>query len=71
MTVVDGRASIVTEVDRTPVGLRDFVVASIRQLLGDPGFRDALPGYLAPEAEGRIALLRRKLEGIANLSGNR
>jgi predicted nucleotidyltransferase len=67
MTVIDGRASIVVEVDRTPLGLRDFVIASIRQLLGNPGFRDALPGYLPPEEEGRIALLRGKLEGIANL----
>jgi predicted nucleotidyltransferase len=68
MTVVDGRADIVVEVDRAMAGIREFVITSIRQLLGDPGFHDALPGYLAPEEESRVALLRRKLDGIAKLA---
>jgi hypothetical protein len=67
ITVVDGRAEIVAEVGRAPLGLRQFVITSIRQLLSDPKFHDALPGYLPPEEEGRIGLLRSKLEGIANL----
>jgi hypothetical protein len=45
MTVVDGRAGIVAEVDRAPLGLRRFVITSVRQLLSDPKFSDALPGY--------------------------
>jgi predicted nucleotidyltransferase len=68
ITVVDGRAEIVAEVGRAPLGLRRFVITSIRQLLSDSKFRDALPGHLPPEEEDRIVLLRRKLEGIANLS---
>lgn len=68
MTVVDGRAEIVAEVDRAPLGLRRFVITSIRQLLSEPKFHDALPGYLAPEEEGRIGLLRTKLESIASLA---
>jgi predicted nucleotidyltransferase len=67
MTVVDGRAGIVEEVDHAPVGLREFVIKSIRQLLSDPTFRDALPGYLPREEEGRISLLRTRLERIAKL----
>ena len=68
MTVVDGRASIVAEVDRAPRGLRQFVITSIRQFLSEPKFQDARPGYLPREEEGRIGLLRSKLEGIANLA---
>lgn len=68
MTVVDGRADIVVEVDRAAFGLRDFIITSIRQLLAAPEFHDALPGYLPPEVEGRIVLLRRKLDDIANLA---
>ena len=70
VAVIDGRAGIVMEVDRAPIGLRRFVIINIRQLLSDPKFRDALPGYLRPEEEGRIGLLRFKLEGIANLALN-
>lgn len=68
ITVVDGRAGIVTEVDRASHGLGRFVITSIRQLLSEQKFRDALPGYLPPEEEGRIGLLRGKLESIANLA---
>ncbi len=68
MTVVDGRAGIVVEVDRAASGLRNFVITSIRQLLAAPEFHDALPGHLPPEEEGRIGLLRRKLDDIANLA---
>ena len=68
VTVVDGRAGIVAEVDRASRELRRFVITSIRRLLSEAKFQDALPGYLAPEEERRIRLLRSKLEGIANLA---
>jgi len=48
ITVIDGRAEIVAEVDRASPGLRRFVITSIQQLLSDPKFRDALPGHLPP-----------------------
>lgn len=67
MTVVDGRTGIVMEVDRAPSGLRGFVIASIRQLLDDPRCHDALAGYLPPEEEDRVRMLRHKLAGIAAL----
>lgn len=68
ITVIDGRAGIVADVDHAPPGLRRFVVTGIRQLLADRDFRYALPGYLPPTEEDRLGLLRRKLEGIAGLS---
>lgn len=68
MTVVDGRASIVAEIDRMTPPLRDCVITCTQKLLAAPEFRDALPGYLPPEEEGRIGLLRQKLEDIAQLA---
>jgi hypothetical protein len=68
VTVVDGSAEIVAEVDRAPLGLRRFAITSIRQLGSDPKFHDALPGSLPPEEEDRIGRLRGKLEGIASLA---
>lgn len=67
MTVVDGRAGIVAEIDQSSASLRAFVITSVRQLLADPAFHGAVPGYLPPEEEGRIVLLRTKLDGIASL----
>ncbi|WP_404423526.1 hypothetical protein [Nibricoccus sp. IMCC34717] len=67
MAVVDGRENIVVEVDHAPAELRRFVVASIEQLYSDLGFRDSLPGFLAPEEENRLGLLHSKLDRIAKL----
>jgi len=67
ITVVDGRAGIVAEVDHAPIGLRRFLITSIRQLLSDQKFYDALPGHLPPDEEDRIGLLRSKLTDLANL----
>lgn len=68
MTVVDGRAAIVAEVDHAPAALREFVTTSVQQLLADPEFHGAVPGFLPPDEEGRIPLLRRKLDAIAALT---
>lgn len=54
-------------IDQSSATLRAFVITRVRQLLGDPAFHDAVPGYLPPDKEGRIALLRTKLDGIASL----
>jgi hypothetical protein len=43
------------------------VITSVRQLLADPAFHGVVPGYLPPDEEGRIALLRTKLDRIASL----
>lgn len=67
MTVIDGRAQIVKEVAAAPVHLRRFVIKAVTDLLSSPALRDALPGYLSPEEESRVVLLRQKLSGIAAL----
>ena len=69
ITVVDGRESIVAEVEHAPDALRSFLLESVRTLLGEPAFDEALPGHLpADEAsQRRLPKLRAKLRGIAAL----
>jgi len=54
MTVVDGRAAIVAEVDRTSAGLRGFVITSLQQLLADPAFHGAVPGTSHPKKKAGL-----------------
>lgn len=70
ITVVDGRAEIVAEIDATRTDLRSYLIAAFRALVEDEDFQDALPGFLRPDAtsQARLPILRRKLEGVANLA---
>lgn len=65
--VVDGRGSIVDEVDEATTDLRQYLRHEIGALLGDWRFLDALPGYLRPDAasQARIGVVIRRLRAIA------
>ena len=67
ISVVDGRPALVTEVRAGAVELRVYVRAEIDGLLGTPGFLDALPGYLLPDAasQSRVGIVLRRLEELA------
>ncbi len=70
ITVIDGRDSIVEEVDQTaPPPLRSYVIESVRRLMATPLFNEALPGHLPPDdaSQRRLPDLRRKLRAIAAL----
>ena len=64
VAVVDGRASLADEVRMAPPELGIFIAGTVRSLLSEPRFLDALPGYLLPDeaSQSRIAQLVRKLE---------
>lgn len=70
ITVIDGRANIVAEVNTAPVELRRYVIASIHGLVSTPAFDEALPGHLPPDraSQQRVPNLRRKLREIAALT---
>jgi hypothetical protein len=70
VTVIDGRAGIVAEVQQAPAPLRAYVIDSIRRLMQVPAFDEALAGHLAadPASQGRLAGLRKKLRAIAGLA---
>jgi hypothetical protein len=69
ISVVDGRPALVTEVRAGAVDLRVYVRTEIDGLLGTPGFLDALPGYLLPDAasQSRIGIVLRRLEELASV----
>ena len=70
ITVVDGRADIVTVVDQAPAELRRYLISAVRTLLAVRAFDEALPGQLPPDqaSQQRLPLLRQKLAAIAALS---
>ncbi len=66
--VVDGRASIVGEIE-SESGLRAWVGREIRILLADQRFIDALPGYLLPDAasQARLGLVLERFRTLASI----
>lgn len=69
ITVIDGRAEIVSEVDHAPADFRSYLIQSIRSLMSDEDFREALPGHLPSDSasQGRLPMLKAKLTKIAAL----
>jgi hypothetical protein len=69
LTVIDGRANIVTEVDEARPDFRHYLVQAVQQLWKDPDFQDSLPGHLPADvsSQQRLPLLRDKLKGIVSL----
>lgn len=69
IAVVDGRASLLDELQSAPADLRVFVGDGIRSLTTEPRFLDALPGYLLPDEanQARISQLTDKLNRLGKL----
>jgi hypothetical protein len=66
--VVDGRASLVAEVQGSADHLRAYIGAEVKNLLTVSKFIDALPGYLLPDAasQSRIEIVLSRLEALAS-----
>jgi hypothetical protein len=66
--VIDGRSTIVEEVQTETPLLREYLHAEIAGLLAAPGFVDSLPGYLLPDAasQARLGTVLRRLKAIAS-----
>jgi hypothetical protein len=66
---VDGRTSLLDEVEADSADLRRFVGEAVGTLLVEPRFLDALPGYLLPDEgnQARIAQLVEKLRALSRL----
>jgi hypothetical protein len=70
VSVVDGRTSILQEVQKASLELRAFIGEAVQTLLAAPRFRDALPGYLPPDtaSQARIGRLSRTLDELSRLA---
>jgi hypothetical protein len=65
---VDGRSTIVDEVQTETPLLREYLRSAIDELLTAPAFIDALPGYLLPDhaSQARIGTVLRRLKAVAS-----
>jgi predicted nucleotidyltransferase len=69
IAVVDGRPSLLDEVEAASTELRNYIGEAVGALLAEPRFLDALPGYLMPDESNqrRIGQLTRKLRALSGL----
>ena len=69
VTVIDGRANIVLDVEQAPAALRRYMTDAVRGLLAAPAFAESLPGHLPSDvaSQQRLPSLRKKLQNIATL----
>jgi hypothetical protein len=67
LAVLDGRDSLLREIDLTPTELRVYLAEAAAELLAESRFMDALPGYLMPDegSQQRLPALLRKLQVIS------
>lgn len=67
ITVIDGRFSLVDEIAREELSLRNYIRETMRGLMCDQRFLDALPGHLGGDEthQKRLPKLIRRLEAIA------
>jgi hypothetical protein len=70
VAVVDGRPEIVGEIADAPGEARMFIASRISTLMANMEFREALSGFLLPDAasQARRRLLEERLRAIASLS---
>ncbi len=70
IAIVDGRESLVDEVRASSQDLRRYVADAVRNLLSEPRFLDALPGYLLPDEanQARADSLIAKLSALSRLN---
>lgn len=68
VSVVDGRATLPDEVRHERPDLRAYLRSEIEVLLVNPGFTDALPGFLLPDAasQSRVDIVLRRLKELAS-----
>jgi hypothetical protein len=67
--VIDGRPSLLTEIEAASPDLRAYVGEAIRELLAESRFLDALPGFLLSDeaSQARIGALLSKLRKLSEL----
>jgi hypothetical protein len=70
VSVIDGRPEIVEEAAYAAGDVRRFIASQLSTLMANMEFREALSGFLLPDAasQARRRLLEARLEAIASLS---
>jgi hypothetical protein len=70
ITVIDGRPELAEETRQSELELRQYLSQEFSTLLSSRGFRDALPGFLLPDAasQQRIGLVVDRIHQIMDTS---
>jgi len=70
IAVLDGRASIVDEVQESSESLRAYLSVEFHALLDNDDFQDALPGHVPPDAasQARVRLIQDRMKQISNIT---
>jgi hypothetical protein len=70
IAVVDGRSSLLDEVQMSALELRQYLAEGVARLLAASRFLDALPGYLPGDSasQSRVGSLYRKLQNLSLLN---
>jgi len=69
VTVIDGRPELNGEIKAAPRPVREYIAAALRELLANPDFVEALPGFLLPDAasQARRPLIERRMNDMTLL----
>ena len=69
VSVVDGRETLSAEVRAAGTDLSGHVRREIAKLLANPGFIDAVPGFLLPDSasQSRIGFVLKRLHDLASI----
>ena len=69
ISVVDGRETLGAEARAAGAELSEYVRREIAKLVANPGFIDALPGFLLPDAasQSRIRIVLARLQNLASI----
>ena len=70
VAVVDGRAELLDELAAAAPDMRDYLASTVRGLLGDRRFLEALPGHIPPDmaSQARLPILLERLRRLAGAS---
>jgi len=69
LTVIDGRKTILEEIENAPSDLRTYLINTFKNLLAKSKFQEALPGHLPPDpgSQARLPSLKEKITRIAEI----
>ena len=69
VSIIDGRETLSAEVRSAGAKLSQYVRVEIAKLLANPGFTDALPGFLLPDSasQSRIGIVLSRLQELASI----
>jgi len=72
VTVIDGRQEIIADVGAAGADVRAAIASDVRSLLDDADFREALAGFLLPDAasQARRGLVEERLHALSDLASH-